>query len=142
MTIFTVHTSAPWQKVLSRIRARSRDPSALGLTAPVLRPALAPTWGGWTGHRGCAGEAGASLPGSRSNQYSPLDRAWTPEDAYLVCIQTRIRAPQIALGPGLELPGLHLDSPPESARIREGFARQQRSPGLAGQQGDPTKLSL
>lgn len=94
----------------------------------------------WT--PGMRGEAGASLPGSHSIQDSRLDRTRTPEDAYLLYTRTRIRALRIALGPGLELPGLHLDSPPESSRTREGFARQQRSQELVVQQGDQTKLSL
>ncbi|MEJ1283463.1 hypothetical protein NN561_014433 [Cricetulus griseus] len=59
------------------------------------------------------------------------------------CTRTRVRFPRSAIGPGLELPGLHSDSPPESAGSRECFARRQRrSPGLGGQQGVPTKLSL
>lgn len=53
-------------------------------TARVLRPALATTWGGWTGLRECVVKlARARRDRARTTEDSRRDRARTPEDAYL-----------------------------------------------------------
>lgn len=136
-----VFTSTP-QQVEGPFQDQCPQPGSF--CTPTNCPSPLPGPGHYLGRMnwapGMRGEAGASLSGSHSNPDSRLDRTRTPEDAYLVCIRTRIRALRITLGPGLELPGLHLDSPPESSRMREGFALQQRSPGLGGQQGGPNQV--